>query len=477
VTLRLFDSLTRELRDFVPVVPGKAGIYICGLTTQAPPHLGHVRFAVAFDVLRRWMARGHGLDVTLIRNVTDIDDKILAKSAENGEPWYAVSYRNEVETAAALEALGVLPPTYEPRATGHVPEMVTLMETLVARGHAYAARDGSGDVYFDVRSWPAYGELTHQKVDDMVDAEDADPRGKRDPRDFALWKGRKESEPATASWPTPFGTGRPGWHLECSAMARKYLGDTFDIHGGGVDLRFPHHENEMAQSRAAGLGFANYWLHNAWVTMGGEKMSKSLGNSLRVSEVVKEHRPIAVRYYLTAAHYRSMIEFHPGSIEESDTTVERIEGFLRRALPGVTTALPTGDEDLPDEFRESMDDDLGVSGALAVIHEAVRTGNTALQDGDRDDAAAIARTVIAMTDVLGVHPLDPAWSAGDGGASDALASLDALVKGRITARAQARSARDYDTADSIRDELAAAGIALEDTAAGARWSLARGRSD
>jgi cysteinyl-tRNA synthetase len=477
VTLRLFDSLTRELREFVPVVPGKAGIYICGLTTQAPPHLGHVRFAVAFDVLRRWMARGHGLDVTLIRNVTDIDDKILAKSAENGEPWYAVSYRNEVETAAALEALGVLPPTYEPRATGHVPEMVTLMETLVARGHAYAARDGSGDVYFDVRSWPAYGELTHQKVDDMVDAEDADPRGKRDPRDFALWKGRKESEPATASWPTPFGTGRPGWHLECSAMARKYLGDTFDIHGGGVDLRFPHHENEMAQSRAAGLGFANYWLHNAWVTMGGEKMSKSLGNSLRVSEVVKEHRPIAVRYYLTAAHYRSMIEFHPGSIEESDTTVERIEGFLRRALPGVTTALPTGEEDLPDEFRESMDDDLGVSGALAVIHEAVRTGNTALQDGDRDDAAAIARTVIAMTDVLGVNPLDPAWSAGDGGASDALASLDALVKGRITARAQARSARDYDTADSIRDELAAAGIALEDTAAGARWSLARGRSD
>ena len=477
VTLRLFDSLTRELRNFVPVVPGKAGIYICGLTTQAPPHLGHVRFAVAFDVLRRWMTLGHGLDVTLIRNVTDIDDKILVTSAERGEPWYAVSYRNEVETAAALEALGVLPPTYEPRATGHVPEMVTLMETLVAKGHAYAASDGSGDVYLDVRSWPAYGELTHQGIDDIEAAEDADPRGKRDPRDFALWKGRKESEPATASWPTPYGVGRPGWHLECSAMARKYLGDTFDVHGGGVDLRFPHHENEMAQSRAAGLGFANYWLHNAWVTMGGEKMSKSLGNSLRVSEVVKDHRPLAVRYYLTAAHYRSMIEFHPGSIEESDTTVERIEGFLRRALPGVTTALPTGDEDLPDEFRESMDDDLGVSGALAVIHEAVRTGNTALQDGDRDDAATIARTVIAMTDVLGVNPLDPAWSAGDGGATDALASLDALVKGRITARAQARSARDYDTADSIRDELAAAGIALEDTAAGARWSLARGRSD
>ena len=478
MTLRLFDSLSRELRDFVPVVPGKAGIYICGLTTQAPPHLGHVRFAVAFDVLRRWMTRGHGLEVTLIRNVTDIDDKILAKSVESGEQWYAVSYRNEMETADALTALGVIPPTYEPRATGHVPEMVTLMETLVDKGHAYAAADGSGDVYFDVRSWDAYGELTHQRVDDMVDAEDADPRGKRDPRDFALWKGRKADEPPTASWPTPFGEGRPGWHLECSAMARKYLGDTFDIHGGGVDLRFPHHENEMAQSRAAGLGFANYWLHNAWVTMGGEKMSKSLGNSLRVSEVVKEHRPLAVRYYLTAAHYRSTIEFHEGSIDESATAVERIEGFLRRALPDVVTAVPTGAEELPEGFREAMDDDLGVSGALAVVHETVRAGNTALDDGDHEDAAATARVVVAMTDVLGVNPLDPAWSAGDSeAATDALAALDLLVRGRIQARAQARASRDYDTADAIRDELTAAGIALEDTAAGARWSLARGRGE
>ena len=477
MTLRLFDSLTRELRDFVPVVPGKAGIYICGLTTQAPPHLGHVRFAVAFDVLRRWLTRGHSYDVDLIRNVTDIDDKILAKSLESGEAWYAVSYRNELETSAALAALGVLPPTYEPRATGHVPEMIELMAALVERGHAYAAADGSGDVYFDVRSWADYGALTHQRVDDMVDAEDADPRGKRDPRDFALWKGHKADEPPTASWPTPFGPGRPGWHLECSAMARKYLGDTFDIHGGGVDLRFPHHENELAQSRAAGLGFANYWLHNAWVTLHGEKMSKSLGNSLRVSEVVKEHRPLAVRYYLTAAHYRSTIEFHAGSLEEADTAVERIEGFLQRALPGILTAVPTGDETLPEDFREAMDDDLGVSGALAVIHEAVRTGNTALDDGDHEDAAAVARVVIAMTDVLGVNPLDPAWSAGDSSAADALASLDSLVKERLTARAHARAARDYDTADAIRDELAAAGIALEDTAAGARWSLARGRSE
>ncbi len=477
VTLRLFDSLTRELRDFVPVVPGKAGIYICGLTTQAPPHIGHVRFAVAFDVLRRWLAVGHGYDVTLIRNVTDIDDKILAKSAEAGEPWFALSYRNEMETADALAALGVLPPTYEPRATGHVPEMVELMETLVGSGHAYAAADDSGDVYFDVRSWPSYGELTRQSVEDMSDAEDADPRGKRDPRDFALWKGRKADEPATASWPTPYGAGRPGWHLECSAMARKYLGDTFDIHGGGVDLRFPHHENEVAQSRAAGLGFANYWLHNAWVTMGGEKMSKSLGNSLRVSEVVREHRPLAVRYYLTAAHYRSTIEYHEGSIEEATATVERIEGFLRRALPGVDTLVPDGSAELPADFREAMDDDLGVSDALAALHQAVRAGNTALDDGDHDDAATIARQVVAMADVLGVNPLDPHWAAGGSESDEMTAALDALVADRVAARAQARAARDYETADAIRDALAAAGIAVEDTAAGARWTIIRGKGD
>ncbi len=477
MTLRLQDSLTGELRDFVPVTPGKVGIYICGLTTQAPPHLGHVRFAVAFDVLRRWLTRGHGYDVTLIRNVTDIDDKILTKSAETGEPWYAVSYRNEVETSAALAGLGVLPPTYEPRATGHVPEMVTLMEQIIEKGHAYPAGDGSGDVYFDVRSWPTYGALTKQRIDDMAAAEDADPRGKRDPRDFALWKGHKSDEPATASWPTPFGPGRPGWHLECSAMARKYLGDTFDIHGGGVDLRFPHHENELAQSTAAGLGFANYWLHNGWVTMGGEKMSKSLGNSLRVSTVLDEHRPLVVRYYLTAAHYRSMIEYQETSLAEAASAVERIEGFLKRALPGVVMATPTGDEELPEDFRASLDDDLGVSGALAVIHETVRAGNTALDEGDLEDAADAARLVVAMTDVLGVNPLDPTWGAGDSGAGDAMAALDALVQERISARTKARAGRDYATADAIRDELAQAGIAVEDTATGARWSLVRGKGE
>ena len=479
MSLRLHDTAARELRDFTPLVPGKVGIYICGLTTQGAPHLGHVRFAVAFDVLRRWLEGRYGYDVSLVRNVTDIDAKILAKSAAAGEQWFALSYRNELATSAALDRLGVLPPTYEPRATGHIPEMVELMGTLVDKGHAYAATDGSGDVYFDVQSFPEYGALTHQKIEDMEAAQDADPRGKRDPRDFALWKGRKPTEPETASWPTPFGTGRPGWHLECSAMARKYLGDTFDIHGGGVDLRFPHHENEQAQSHAAGLGFTRYWLHNAWVTVGGEKMSKSLGNSLIVSEITKIARPLAVRYYLTAAHYRSTIEYHEGSLREAEAAVERIEGFLTRAL----RTLPAGTSTTPDPalvpeaYAAAMDDDLNVSGALAVVHETVRAGNTAIDDGDLEGLSRAFAQVLSMTDLLGVNPLDPHWGAAtDVGSGDATAALDALVHVQLKARAAARAARDFATADAIRDQLGAAGIVIEDTASGANWSLARRES-
>ena len=473
VSLHLFDTATRELRPFTPLTPGRVGMYICGLTTQGAPHIGHVRFAVAFDVLRRWLERGHGYQVDLVRNVTDIDDKILAKAQENGEQWYALSYRNETDTSAALRVLNVLPATYEPRATGHIPEMVELMETIIAKGHGYPAEDGSGDVYFAVRSWPEYGSLTRQKVEDMEEAADADPRGKRDPRDFALWKGHKAGEPVTASWPTPFGRGRPGWHLECSAMARKYLGDTFDIHGGGVDLRFPHHENEQAQSQAAGLGFARYWLHNAWVTVKGAKMGKSLGNALAVTELTRRVRPIVLRYYLTAAHYRSMIEYHDGALEEAQAAVERIEGFLARALDGVSTMSPTGDEQLPEAFVAAMDDDIGVPGGLAVVHDTVRAGNSSLDQGDADAARRAAYLVVAMTDILGVNPLDPTWGgASGGGGVDALAALDALIQGRLAARQQARQDKDFTTADAIRDELIAAGIAIEDTPSGPRWSLA-----
>ena len=470
--LRLYDTAARALRDFEPLEPGRVGIYICGLTTQGAPHIGHVRFAVAFDVLRRWLEIGHGYEVTVVRNVTDIDDKILRKSAEAGEPWYALSYRNERLTTAALDSLGVLPVTYEPRATGHIPEMIELMDDLVERGHAYPSPDDSGDVYFDVMSWPEYGSLSNQSPDDMAAAEDADPRGKKDVRDFALWKGHKDDEPLTASWTTPYGSGRPGWHLECSAMARRYLGGTFDILGGGIDLRFPHHENEQAQSHAAGLGFARYWLHNAWVTVKGQKMGKSLGNALEVNRIVEVATPLAVRYYLTAAHYRSTIEFHEGSLIEARATVERIAGFLERAhrmksLDGVNGVLPQA-------FRDAMDDDLNVSGALAVVHDTVRAGNTALDDGDDDAAHEAATSVVAMTEVLGVNPLSPVWdNAGAGGSDDALAALGSLVSDQLAARQAARAAREFDAADAIRDRLSAAGIAIEDTPSGARWSLAR----
>ncbi|HWV27652.1 MAG TPA: cysteine--tRNA ligase, partial [Aeromicrobium sp.] len=326
----LYDTATRSVVPLEPVRPGKVSIYHCGLTVQGPPHIGHIRKEVVFDVLRRWLTRA-GLEVTIVANVTDIDDKILAKGQEQGRPWFAVAYENERALHAAYEVLGCLPPTYEPRATGHVPEMIEMIETLIERGHAYRADDDSGDVYFDVRSWPAYGSLSNQKVDDMQPAEDAPPDGKRDPRDFALWKGRKDGEPETASWPTPWGRGRPGWHLECSAMAAKYLGDEFDIHGGGLDLRFPHHENELAQSTAAGQKFAKYWMHNAMLNLSGSKMSKSVGNTLMVSEVVKRVPAIALRYYLVSAHYRSILEFSEESLQEAATAFGRIAGFVERA--------------------------------------------------------------------------------------------------------------------------------------------------
>ncbi|WP_210439849.1 cysteine--tRNA ligase [Nocardioides xinjiangensis] len=466
MTLRLHDTATRETRDFVPLVPGRAGIYVCGLTVQSEPHVGHVRSAVNFDVLRRWLT-ATGYDVDFIRNVTDIDDKILAKSAEQGVHWYALAAAMKRELDAALAAINVLPPTYEPGATGHVPEIVELIEQLIARGHAYAAEDGSGDVYFDVRSWPSYGELTRQRVEDMEPAGDADPRGKRDPRDFALWKGWKEgTEPRTASWPSPWGRGRPGWHIECSAMAGKYLGPAFDVHGGGVDLRFPHHENEQAQSRAAGRPFASYWLHNAWITTAGEKMSKSLGNSLLIPSVLQRVRGIELRYYMVAAHYRSHVEFSFEALEESARAFRRIEDFLDRAAPVVGTWFAA----LPDAFVAAMDDDLGTPAAVAVIHESVREGNRLLADGASDALSRTFGEVIAMLDVLGLNPADTAWATD--GSDDRLTDVvDALVRGLLAERTAAREARDWARADAIRDQIKAAGIEVEDTPTGPKWSV------
>jgi cysteinyl-tRNA synthetase len=466
VTFRLYDTATREVRDFVPLEEGKAGIYVCGLTVQSEPHVGHVRSAVNFDVLRRWLTH-EGYAVDFIRNVTDIDDKILAKSAEQSRHWYNLAYDMHRELDKALASINVLPPTYEPGATGHVPEMVELIGELITRGHAYAAEDGSGDVYFDVRSWPQYGELTRQRVDDMEAAEDADPRGKRDPRDFALWKGwKKESEPASAAWPSPWGPGRPGWHIECSAMAQKYLGPAFDIHGGGVDLRFPHHENEQAQSRAAGHPFASYWMHNAWITTAGEKMSKSLGNSLLIPSVLERVRGIELRYYVVAAHYRSHVEFSFESLEESAAGFRRIEGFLDRV----------GEVDagtVPGAFADAMNDDLGTPAAVAVMYDAVREGNRLLVAGDQAGARAQAADVVAMLDVLGLNPADPAW--GGGGNDQRLTeAVDVLVAGLLEQRAEARANKDFATADAIRDRIKAAGIEIEDTPDGPKWSLEAG---
>jgi cysteinyl-tRNA synthetase len=469
VTLRLYDTAAGAVRDFVPLREGEAGIYVCGLTVQSEPHVGHVRSAVNFDVLRRWLVTS-GYDVTFIRNITDIDDKILLKSAEQGRPWYNLAYDMKRMLDRAYADLNVLPPTYEPAATGHVPEMLELIGLLIERGHAYPADDGSGDVYFDIRSWPSYGELTHQSIDDMEPAEDADPRGKHDPRDFALWKGHKADEPDTASWSSPWGRGRPGWHIECSAMASKYLGESFDIHGGGVDLRFPHHENEQAQSRAAGFGFASYWLHNAWITTSGEKMSKSLGNSLIVPEVLKKVRGIELRYYMVAAHYRSHVEFSFEALEEAAVAFRRIEGYLQR----VTTAvgeIPAGGM-LCAEFVEAMDDDLGTPAAVAAVHDVIREGNKLLPEGDSDALRGNAASVRAMLDVLGLDPADSHWAADSGGVSEQLNhAVDVLVAGLLEQRAQARDAKDWATADAIRDRIKEAGIEIEDTPEGAKWSI------
>ena len=466
MTLRLHDTATRETRDFVPLVAGKAGIYICGLTVQSEPHVGHVRSAVNFDVLRRWLSANH-YDVDFIRNVTDIDDKILAKSAEQGVHWYALAATMKRALDSALGAINVLPPTYEPAATGHVPEIVELIEQLIARAHAYAAEDGSGDVYFDVRSWTSYGELTRQRIEDMEPAGDADPRGKRDPRDFALWKGhKKQTEPATAAWPSPWGPGRPGWHIECSAMAGKYLGPAFDIHGGGVDLRFPHHENEQAQSRAAGRPFASYWLHNAWITTAGEKMSKSLGNSLLIPEVLKRVRGIELRYYMVAAHYRSHVEFSFEALDEAAKGFRRFEDFLDRAAPVVGTWFAA----MPDAFIAAMDDDLGTPAAVAVIHDAVREGNRLLPGGPSEALSQTFGEVIAMLDVLGLNPADEAWATV--GSDEKLSGVvDALIQGLLTERAAAREAKDWARADTIRDQIASAGIEVEDTPTGPKWSV------
>ena len=465
VTLRLYDTATRSVRDFVPRIPGQAGVYLCGLTVQSGPHIGHLRSGVNYDVLRRWLTHS-GLAVTFVRNITDIDDKVLAKSIEQGEPFWSIAYRNELVLGAAYRALNVLPPTYDPRATGHIPEMHELITELIADGHAYQADDGSGDVYFDVRSYSQYGALSGQRVDAMEPAADAPGRAKRDPVDFALWKGERPDEPADAYWPSPWGRGRPGWHIECSAMTLRYLGAEFDIHGGGLDLVFPHHENEVAQSRAAGLPFARYWVHNGLLNLGAAKMGKSTGNVIDMATITAMGiRPIELRYYLLAAHYRSVIDFSEAALENAASAFQRIEGFVTRAVESVGTVEPGP---LPAEFAAAMDDDLNTSGAVAVLHDAVTAGNTALADGG--DVAGALAAARAMLGVLGLDPLDPQWTVA--GTDDLRSTVDNLVALALEQRQLARDRRDWSAADAVRDQLKHAGVIVEDTPQGPRWSVA-----
>ena len=457
--LNLYNTADRAVSKFIPLNPGKVGIYLCGATVQAPPHIGHIRSGVNFDILRRWLT-AIGYDVTFVRNVTDIDDKILHKAVHEEIPWWAVAMKYERAFSDAYSALNVAPPTYEPRATGHITQMIQLMEKLIANGSAYAP--GNGDVYLEVRKLKSYLTLSNQKLDDLLSADDADLTYKKDPRDFALWKAAKPGDP---SWPTPWGDGRPGWHLECSAMAHAYLGEAFDIHGGGLDLIFPHHENEIAQSESAGWDFAKIWMHNAWVTTSGEKMSKSLGNSLQVMEILKKVRGIELRWYLGSAHYRSMLEFSFEALEESSVNFRRIEGFLQRAKGLLKSDIQPS---ISAQFTAAMNNDLAVPQALADISELVRIGNTAITENDLTTLAKSASEVRGALEILGCDPFDPIFADSSNSKSEI---LDGLVSLALEQRNAARARKDFAASDAIRDSLTALGITIEDTPTGSRWTV------
>ena len=471
MNLKLFDSKTQSLKDFVPLEKGKVGIYLCGPTVQSMPHLGHLRSALVYDQLVRWF-QTLGNDVTLIRNVTDIDDKVLDNAKAEDRSWWGLAFECEQAFASAYRKINIATPSYEPRATGNIMEMIELIQLLIAKGHAYQV-ENSADVFFSASSWKSYGELTNQTKDDLIADAEADSRGKKDPRDFALWKAHKDNEPLDASWDSPFGRGRPGWHIECSAMSVKYLGTEFDIHGGGLDLRFPHHENELAQSRAAGHDFANYWLHNGLVNVAGAKMSKSAGNSILVSDVLTDTNALALRYYLGSAHYRSVLDYNEGVIQEAEAAIERITSFLERAgrklSDNKSPKGPSGSTSLPKKFIEAMNDDLNMPSALAVLHETVRAGNTALDAENMNEVAEAYFAVLGILNVLNINPLDAIWQTRE--SAEAHSALDKLVQTMIDQRKLARDNKDFETSDRIRDQLKIAGITLEDEAGSTNWSL------
>lgn len=472
MTLKLFDSRSSALRDFKPIKNGEVGIYLCGATVQSAPHLGHLRSALVYDQLRRWLVAS-GYRVSMIRNVTDIDDKVLDNAKAENRPWWELAFKYEQLFVESYRRLDIAAPTYEPRATANITEMISLIQLLIEKGHAYQV-EGSADVYFSAASWKEYGELTNQKADDLIDDSEAQSRGKKDPRDFALWKSHKDAEPKDAAWNSPFGLGRPGWHIECSAMSVKYLGTKFDIHGGGLDLRFPHHENELAQSRAAGHEFANFWLHNGLVNVNGQKMSKSLGNSILVSDVLTDSNALALRYYLGSAQYRSVLDYNEGVLAEAESALERIRTFLDRASralneKGLLAKLELDQNAFSEKFTAAMNDDLNIPAALAVLHESVREGNASLDDQLPHQAARNYAEVLAMVDVLNINPTAKFWQGSVSTA--AMSALDGLVRSLIEERNVARDSKDFKTSDRIRDQLKAVGVVLEDSAGSTHWSL------
>ena len=456
--MKLYDSYSRSLRDFVPLKNGEVSMYLCGATVQGSPHIGHMRSTIVFDVLRRYFEYKN-LKVLFVRNVTDIDDKILHNAGHEDISWWELASKYEREFSEAYDNLGNKVPSIEPRATGHIPQMIEMIEKLIENNYAYEAE---GSVWFAVNSFKEYGKLSGQKVEEMLTAQDLD-KGKKDPHDFALWKKSKDGEPF---WNSPWGNGRPGWHIECSAMAKTYLGEKFDIHGGGLDLQFPHHENEIAQSKASGNDFANFWVHNYWVTQSGEKMSKSLGNSLKVKEVITRFRPIEIRFYLLSAHYRSNLEFSDQALSEAATAFSRIEQFVQRANEKVKNNQL--ELIFPQEFINAIEDDLATPLAISIIHEYVTKGNTALTSND-SKLIEILHEVRSMLYLLGLDPISTTWVSERSNLEKE--ALDKLISELLNKRNQARANKDFALADSMRDALKNAGILIEDGADGSRWTI------
>lgn len=449
MSLKIYTTLGRETSEFRPRDEGKVGMYVCGPTVQSEPHVGHGRSAVAFDAIRRYLI-WRGYDVTFVRNVTDIEDKIIAAAEESGESVEELAVKMTQRFSDSYRILGVLEPDVEPKATEHIPEIIDTIETLIDRGLAY---ESEGDVYFAVRALDSYGKLSGRNPNDLrtgvrIEVEET----KNDPLDFALWKHAKPGEPF---WGSPWGDGRPGWHIECSAMASKYLGDDFDIHGGGTDLIFPHHENEIAQSEgASGTTFSRYWLHNGMVNLSGEKMAKSTGRLVDLASLAQAYGGRAIRLLYLRAHYRSPIEYSEELLEEAAESLSRLDRFRSRLEPGQPDEAALG------QFIEAMDDDFNTAQAVAVLFDLIRDGNRLLDDGQ--DASAVGAAVEEIVSVLG---LDDA-----SGPSTKSADLsDAAVAGLVEQRTLARSERRFEDADSIRDELDSQGIILEDGPDGTRW--------